>query len=41
VGDDGIAVVIAAGVGGREDCVIGAAEDCPQGAILADDKGSG
>ena len=36
VGDDGIAVVIVTDVGGREDCVISAAEDCPQGAILVD-----
>ena len=36
VGDDGIAVVIATDLGGHEDCIIGAAEDCPQGAILVD-----
>jgi ferredoxin len=36
VGDDGVAVVIAKDVSGQEDCIIAAAEDCPQSAILVD-----
>jgi ferredoxin len=36
VGDDGVAVVIATDVSGHEDCIITAAEDCPQSAILVD-----
>ena len=36
VGDDGVAMVIAKDLSGQEDCVLAAAEDCPQSAIVVD-----
>jgi ferredoxin len=36
VGDDGIATVIATDTAGQEECIIAAAEDCPQEAIIVD-----
>jgi ferredoxin len=37
VGDDGISTVIATDTAGREECIIAAAEDCPQDAIILDE----